>query len=57
MHIHIETPEREAKFWLEPLISLSESHHLKQPALRDIEQIVEEQQGKFRNEWRNYFSR
>ena len=54
MHIHVETPDGEAKFWLEPLIALAEYHHLKPQALREIERIVEENQEKFKDEWHKY---
>jgi Domain of unknown function (DUF4160) len=55
MHIHAETPDGEAEFWLEPLIALAEYHHLKPQALREIERIVEENQEKFKDEWHKYF--
>jgi hypothetical protein len=55
MHIHVETPDGEAKFWLEPLVALAEYHHLKPAVLREIEQIVKEHQEKFIDDWRNYF--
>ena len=40
MHVHIETPDGEAKFWLEPQVVLSEYHCLKPHAFREVERIV-----------------
>ncbi len=56
MHVHIETPDGEAKFWLEPLVGLAEYHRLKPQALREIERIVQEHQEKFINDWHNHFT-
>ncbi|MDO8970415.1 MAG: DUF4160 domain-containing protein [Saprospiraceae bacterium] len=55
MHIHVETPDGEAKFWLEPLKALAEYHHLKLHELREIARIVEEHQEKFKDDWHSYF--
>jgi hypothetical protein len=56
MHVHVETPDGEAKFWLEPLIALADYHHLKPHELREIEAIVVQHQEKFIDEWRSHFS-
>ncbi len=39
-HVHIESPEGTAKFWLEPIVSLSVFFYLKESELTEIEKIV-----------------
>ena len=55
MHVHIESERGKTKFWLEPIIALSEYHGLKTHELNEIEQLVEENQEKFINEWNKHF--
>lgn len=48
MHVHIYCGDGEAKFWLEPQIELARNHSLSRRQLREIEQIVEENQDELR---------
>ena len=57
MHVHVETPDGDAKFWLEPLVALAEYHRLKPQILREIERIGEEQQEQFIHDWQSHFTR
>ena len=56
MHIHIATSEGTAKFWLEPIISLADYYNLQTKELKEIQQIVEEQQNEFTTAWRRHFN-
>ncbi len=42
IHIHVTCADGEAKFWLEPIISLAVSHRLNPKRLGEIQKIVEE---------------
>jgi len=55
MHVHIESEHGKAKFWLEPIIALSDYRGFKAHELNEIEQLVKENQEKFINEWRKHF--
>ncbi len=55
MHVHVESERGKAKFWLEPIIALSDYHGFRAHELNEIEQLVKENQEKFINEWRKHF--
>ena len=55
MHVHVETADGNAKFWLEPLVALSTFHNLSSKELSRSEQIVRERQNEFINAWRRHF--
>lgn len=54
-HVHVVCGEGEAKFWLDPLVALSEHVGLDAHRLRQIQSIVEEHSDEFRNAWRQHF--
>lgn len=56
MHVHIQTPNGKAKFWLEPFVALADFRSLKQHELREIERIVEERKEQFIDAWKEHFS-
>jgi len=55
MHVHVFSPDGEAKFWLEPEIELAVSKGLKSVELSELLRIVEERQDEIRNHWRRHF--
>ena len=57
MHIHVSCPEGEAKFWLEPLVSLNQHCGLSLRALKEIQRIVEEHENEIVRAWKKHFSR
>ena len=54
-HIHVVSSSGEAKFWLEPLVSLTHSAGLSQHELKRLQKIVEQNNGKFRKAWKDFF--
>ena len=56
MHVHIETGEGKAKFWLEPIIALADFRDLKQYELKEIQRLVEKHEEKFKNAWNKHFT-
>lgn len=56
MHIHVESPNGKAKFWLEPFPALAFFRGLKQHELNEIQRIVEEHAEEFKDVWRSHFS-
>lgn len=56
MHIHIYSPDGEAKFWLEPEISLAYNHGFRNNQLKELEKIIKEKQDECRVAWKKFFS-
>jgi hypothetical protein len=57
MHIHVQTPEGVAKFWLEPIIAHADSFNLSQRTLRDLQRLVEENANEFRTAWKRHLGK
>ncbi len=57
MHIHIETPEGTAKFWLEPIVGYADSYRLDKRTLRELATLVEENAHDFRIAWKKHLSK
>lgn len=55
MHVHVMSAEGEAKFWIEPVIALAESHGLKAAVLKKLHKIVEEHQNEIKQAWKKHF--
>jgi hypothetical protein len=56
MHVHVVSPDGEAKFWLEPAIELALNKGLKAVELTELQGIVQERQNEIRDHWRRHFS-
>ena len=55
MHVHVYSPDGEAKFWLEPTIALADSHGLSEKQIREIQKIVEEREDEIKSAWKKFF--
>ena len=55
MHVHIISPDGEAKFWLDPKIELAVNKGLGSTELNELQKIVEERQNEIREHWRRHF--
>ncbi|OOF47007.1 DUF4160 domain-containing protein [Rodentibacter trehalosifermentans] len=55
-HIHVRHAESEAKFWLEPEISLGRNDGFNAKELREIFIIIENNKTQFTEAWYGYFS-
>jgi len=56
VHVHVTCEDGEAKFWLEPLVSLAVYHGLNTKKLREIQKIVEERRDEISKAWQKHFS-
>ena len=54
-HIHVRSPEGEAKFWIEPRIELAQSAGLNPRELKDLEQCINERENEIRKSWNKHF--
>ncbi|HMM34141.1 MAG TPA: DUF4160 domain-containing protein [Thermoanaerobaculia bacterium] len=57
VHVHVQGPDGEAKFWLDPEITLSENVGLTASTLRRIERLVRQHEGDIRTAWHQHFGR
>lgn len=55
MHIHVQSADGEAKFWVEPMIELARNHGLSDQDLRRVEQVIEEREQEIRDAWTSHF--
>lgn len=54
-HIHVESPDGECKFWLEPVIALAENKGLSAVELKRIQKVVEEHVNEIASAWKKHF--
>ena len=57
IHVHIECAEGEAKFWIEPIISLATYYKLNTKKLSEIQRIVERRKDEIIKEWKTHFGK
>lgn len=55
MHIHVSTPEGEAKFWIEPDVMLCENYKIAPRVIRELKGIVETRKDEIINAWKKHF--
>ena len=55
MHVHVISPDGEAKFWLEPQIELAVNKGFSSTELKELKRIVEERQHEIRERWQRHF--
>lgn len=55
MHVHVTCNEGEAKFWLEPIVSLATSYGLHEKQLNEIHKLAEKRKNDFIKIWKEYF--
>ena len=56
MHVHVQCPDGEAKFWLEPTISLAHNYGLTDQQIRAAQHLVEARADEIRSAWRKHFA-
>lgn len=55
IHIHVTCEKGEAKFWLEPIVSLAVYYGLNSKMLADIQRIIEEHKNEITKAWQKHF--
>ena len=56
-HVHVVSPEGEAKFWLEPIVALAESFRLSPRELKELQGVVERRKDEIVRAWNTHFKR
>lgn len=55
MHVHVSSPNGEAKFWLEPVLALATDTGLSSRELKHMQRLVEERHGEIVHSWQKHF--
>lgn len=55
MHVHVSSPDGEAKFWLEPILALATHSGLAAAKLGRMQKIVEEHHDDIVKAWKAHF--
>lgn len=56
MHVHIASPDGEAKFWLEPVIALANFEGLTTRQIKELQELTEKNANKFKKAWKKHFA-
>ena len=57
MHVHIQSAEGEAKFWLEPKIELAKNYRFSKKQLKELESLLEAHYHELTSSWERHFRR
>ena len=55
MHIHVDSPEGEAKFWMEPIIQPARNYRLREQDLGRVRKLIEEHEDVIHTAWNEHF--
>ncbi len=55
MHVHVQSPDGEAKFWLEPEIELARNYRYSREQLKELESLIEARYDELTNRWTEHF--
>jgi hypothetical protein len=55
MHVHVYSPDGEAKFWLEPEISMANNYGFRTGPLSQLQRLVEEHRDELIEAWNGHF--
>ena len=56
IHVHVTCESGEAKFWIEPELSLAKNFGINARRLKDIQKIIEEHKDEIIEAWQKHFS-
>jgi hypothetical protein len=54
-HVHVQCPDGEAKFWLEPQIALAQNYGLNDRQIRTVAALIEDHADEIRAAWDRHF--
>ena len=57
IHVHVTSEDGEAKFWLEPIVSLALYYEFNTEKLNEIQGLIEEHKNEIIKAWRRHFSK
>lgn len=57
MHIHIWSPDGEAKFWIEPVVALADYKGFSKRQITELKKVVEKHAQEIEKVWKKHFSK
>lgn len=57
MHVHIWSPEGEAKFWIEPIVALADYKKFSSKQIKELDKVVNEHVKEIEKAWKKHFSK
>ena len=57
MHVHVASPDGEAKFWMTPTVELAQNHGIALRELTTIADLVRAHEHEIRAAWEHHFGR
>lgn len=55
MHVHVHGPQGEAKFWLEPSITMAQNSGLSTQQVNVVLRVIQEHEDEIRKAWKEHF--
>jgi hypothetical protein len=55
IHVHVTSPDGEAKFWIEPVVTLLKSDGLSKRQINLIQKIIEAHKDEIVKKWKRHF--
>lgn len=55
LHVHVTSPDGEAKFWIEPEIELAKNYRLSDRDLSRVRALILEREDEIRDAWNSHF--
>ena len=55
LHVHVQSADGEAKFWLDPAVELARDYGLDARDLRKIQAVIERREKEIRDAWNEHF--
>ena len=55
MHVHVLSPDGEAKFWIEPVVALADYSGFSERQIRELVKIVEKHAKEIEKAWKKHF--
>lgn len=55
MHVHVHSPDGQAKFWLEPEVALATNFGFRKGQTSELQKIVEEHRDELIEAWNGHF--
>lgn len=55
LHVHVASSHGEAKFWLEPMVSLAENYGMRVRELKECQKMIEVKYETIKKKWQKHF--
>ena len=55
IHVHVVSPDSEAKYWIEPAVELAKNYGFSSSDLNKVEALIKEHEGEIRDAWERHF--